>query len=186
MQARKLNLGSGSDIKQGWINLNIVQLPGVDAVHNIEDLPLPFADNSFDEILAQDILEHVDYIPVLKDLHRILAPGGRLRIRVPHYTSRNNYTDPTHKKRFSVSTFDYFAKGTYIWEHRRNEFYVDFVFERIENLRLNFDKKSSRLLVYNYFFEWLFNLTPRQRVFYELTGLSWLFPASDITVELVK
>ena len=121
MTRKKLNLGSGSDTKDGWVNLNIVALPGIDVVHDIEKLPLPFEKDTFDEIVAQDILEHVDYVPVLKDLHRILADGGKLHIRVPHYTSRNNYTDPTHKKRFSVSTFDYFAKGTYIWEKHRNE-----------------------------------------------------------------
>ncbi len=120
---RKLNLGCGTDIKEGWVNLNIVQLPGVDVVHDIEKLPLPFADNSFDEILCQDILEHVEYIPVLKDIHRILASGGKVHIRVPHFTSRNNFTDPTHKKRFAVTTFDYFAKGTYIWNHRSGDFF---------------------------------------------------------------
>ena len=136
--------------------------------------------------MCRDILEHVDYVPVLKDLYRTLSPGGKLHVRVPHYTSRNNYTDPTHKRRFSVSTFDYFSKGTYIWERRRGEFYFDFAFSRLENLRLNFDKSSSRVLFYNRFIEWIFNLTPRQRVFYEMTGLSWMFPAADITVTLVK
>ena len=185
-RARKLNIGSGSDVRGGWINLDRTNQPGIDVVHDIEDLPLPFEDNSFDVVECRDILEHVDYIPVLKDIYRILAPGGKLHVRVPHYTSRNNYTDPTHKKRFSISTFDYFAKGTYIWKHKQGEFYFDFAFSRLENRRLNFDKSSSRVLVYNHLVEWLFNLTPRQQVFYEMTGLSWLFPAADITVTLVK
>ena len=27
----RLNLGAGSDLKEGWINHDIVQLPGIDA-----------------------------------------------------------------------------------------------------------------------------------------------------------
>jgi predicted SAM-dependent methyltransferase len=46
----KLNLGCGKDIRKGWTNLDCVNLPGVDIVHNINYLPLPFNDNEFDEI----------------------------------------------------------------------------------------------------------------------------------------
>jgi len=183
---KKLNLGSGSDIKEGWINVNIVPLPGVDVVHDIEKLPLPFADNSVSEVLCRDILEHVEYLPVLKDIHRILAPGGRVHIRVPHFTSRNNFTDPTHKKRFAVTTFDYFAKDTYIWNRRRGEFYFEYAFSRLEDLRINFDKKSSRFFLYNRLVEKYVNSSARRREVYEMSGFCYLFPASDITVTLVK
>ena len=109
---KKLNLGSGKDIKDGWVNLDSAKLPGVDIVHDIEKLPLPFGDNEFNEILCQDILEHIEYIPVLKDIHRILKKGGKLTIRVPHFTSKSNFIDPTHKKRFSIYTFEMFCKNS--------------------------------------------------------------------------
>ncbi|HCD53350.1 MAG TPA: hypothetical protein DEQ34_12945, partial [Balneolaceae bacterium] len=96
----KLNLGCGNDIREGWVNLDIAPLPGVDVVHNLEELPLPFEDEEFDHIRAQDILEHLEYIPLLKEIHRILKPGGTISIRVPHFTSRYNFNDPTHKKMF--------------------------------------------------------------------------------------
>src|SRR3989344_2394548 len=102
---KKLNLGSGRDIKKGYINLDLHKLDGVDVVWDIEKLPLPFKDGEFDEILCQDILEHVEYIPVLRELHRILKPRGRLLNRVPHFTSRNNFGDPTHRRMFSIKTF---------------------------------------------------------------------------------
>src|SRR4051812_1511318 len=75
MVLKKLNIGCGTDTKEGWVNLDAAGLPGVDVVHDIEKLPLPFADDSFDEILAQDVLEHVEYVPVLQDLRRILKKG---------------------------------------------------------------------------------------------------------------
>lgn len=44
-------------------------------------------DASYDLIFLHDVLEHLPReatIPVLRELHRILAPGGRLQIRVPN------------------------------------------------------------------------------------------------------
>lgn len=47
-------------------------------------LVLPFADNSFDRIIASEILEHVpDDLGVMAELFRVLRPGGRLAATVP-------------------------------------------------------------------------------------------------------
>ena len=46
---------------------------------------LPFADASFDKVLATEVLEHVDDDRrALAELHRVLRPGGLLAISVPH------------------------------------------------------------------------------------------------------
>ena len=42
---KKLNLGCGTDIKKGYINLDVAKLDGVDVVHDINRLPLPFKEN---------------------------------------------------------------------------------------------------------------------------------------------
>jgi len=94
MHLNKLNVGCGRNIKKDWVNLDIANLPGVDVVHDIEKLPLPFDDEQFEEIRCDNVLEHVDYIPVLQDLHRILSAGGHLKIRVPHFTCLL-YTSPS-------------------------------------------------------------------------------------------
>lgn len=44
-------------------------------------------DSSFDVIFFHDVLEHLPRevtIPILREFHRILAPGGRLQVRVPN------------------------------------------------------------------------------------------------------
>ncbi|MGB5759813.1 MAG: methyltransferase domain-containing protein [Acidimicrobiales bacterium] len=47
-------------------------------------LNLPFADASFDRIIASEVLEHVpDDLAVMAELLRVLAPGGRLAATVP-------------------------------------------------------------------------------------------------------
>jgi SAM-dependent methyltransferase len=49
---------------------------------------IPFADNSFDAAVSADVLCHaaVDPPAALKELHRILRPGGRLVLNLPAYT----------------------------------------------------------------------------------------------------
>ena len=81
----RVNLGCGTDIRSGWVNLDSAPLPGVDVVHAIGDGPLPFADESVDEVLAKDVLEHVELIPAMQELHRVLRPGGRLLVTVPFH-----------------------------------------------------------------------------------------------------
>ena len=184
---KKLNIGCGVDVKKGWINLDSIRIPGVDIVHDIEKLPLPFRTEEFDEILCQDVLEHVDYIPVLKDIHRILKKGGLLRIRVPHFTSKNNFVDPTHQRMFSVDTWDFFVASKAASKHIEKEraYYFDFAFEKKSCCCITFEK-SSRIFFYNRVAEWLFNISPRMQSFYESTFLSRLFPAENIIVELIK
>ena len=104
----KLNLGCGDDLRPGYINCDCVQLPGVDQVVDL-DRPIPFADDSVDEIILIDVLEHVDDIlKTMEELHRVLKKGGRLIIRVPYWNSWCTVTDPTHQRGFHEFFFDFF------------------------------------------------------------------------------
>jgi SAM-dependent methyltransferase len=171
---RKLNIGCGRDIKDNYVNLDIANLEGVDVVHNLEQLPLPFSDDHFEEILCKDVLEHVEYIPLLKELHRILKKDGKLVIRVPHFTSWNNFGDPTHKKQFSHSTFGFFVKS-----NQDRSYYFDFTYERVDDCKITFNRM--------YFWAaWLINAHPTCRHIYESTFIRNLIPAQNIEVILVK
>jgi SAM-dependent methyltransferase len=47
---------------------------------------LPFADASFDRIICTETLEHVEDVgQTLGELARVLKPGGRLAVSVPHF-----------------------------------------------------------------------------------------------------
>ena len=49
-------------------------------------LVLPFADNSFDQVICSEVLEHiVDYQGVLQEIKRVLKPGGLFAVSVPRY-----------------------------------------------------------------------------------------------------
>lgn len=176
----KLNLGCGKDIRQGWLNLDCVPLPGVDIVHNLEEVPFPFNNDSLDEVMCNDVLEHLDYILVLREIHRILKPGGKVTIKVPHFTSSDAFSDPTHKKYFTVHTFEYFAKNT---SRSNYNYYFDFVFSSLEGVRINFLKRPAYF--YNSMLEQLINSNSKLQTFYEKSPLR-IFPAWNLDVILVK
>jgi SAM-dependent methyltransferase len=47
--------------------------------------PLPFSDGAFDDVIASLVLHYLeDWRPVLGELRRVLTPGGRLIVAVPH------------------------------------------------------------------------------------------------------
>lgn len=183
MELNKLNIGCGNNILPGWINLDISALPGVDIVHDVEKLPFPFFDEQFDEILCQDILEHVEYVPILRDIYRIMKKGGALAIRVPHFTSKHNFIDPTHKKMFSINTFDFFVKDSF--QQYGRGYYFDFAFTSCREAKIVFEHDSPVFFL-NPLVEKLVNSSPRMQKIYESTSLSRLFPACNILVTLVK
>ena len=107
---KRLNIGCGADGKEGYINLDIAKLKGVDVVHDLQKLPWPFKDNEFDYINAEQILEHLNDIPsILIELWRVTKAGGKIHIEVPHYASPGAWFDLTHKHPFGWMSLDYMA-----------------------------------------------------------------------------
>ena len=96
-----LDIGCGSAKHPGAIGLDISADTDADVVHDLDDLPLPFEDSSFDQVLMQDVIEHVaEPIRVMEDLHRICRNGARIQLRTPHFSSALAYGDPTHRHYF--------------------------------------------------------------------------------------
>lgn len=108
---RRANLGSGKDIRPGYVNVDDKALRGVDVLADLARFPWPFRDNAFHEIIAVHVLEHLpNTIRVMEEIHRITAPGATVTIEVPHYKHSNAYKDPTHVRFFTEESFDYFGK----------------------------------------------------------------------------
>ena len=136
----KLNLGAGLDIKEGHVNLDGVKLQGIDVVHNLNKFPYPFEDNTFDEVRASHVIEHLkDLINTMEEIHRIAKPNAKIVIKVPYFAWSLAQGHPTHMKMFSLGSFYYFDKEC--WE-KYSEKYSDKFFKQ-EKAILRFKKEGD-------------------------------------------
>lgn len=85
------------------MGLDISPDTAADVVHDLDVFPYPIESGSFDQILMQDVIEHVaEPIRLLEELHRIARPGARIQLRTPHFSSVLAYGDATHRHYFST------------------------------------------------------------------------------------
>lgn len=91
----KLNIGAGSTVIDGFTP--------IDRKLGQEAYPLPYEDNSVDEVRASHILEHFSFreaIDAIKDWIRVLKPGGKIRIAVPDYEKIHDVAQHDEKWQF--------------------------------------------------------------------------------------
>lgn len=90
----RLHIGCGDRILQGWVNLDISNHfydkdEETDTVTGFGDARcLEYPENSIDEIYASHILDHIsrrDLDDTLSNWHRVLKPGGILRLAVSDF-----------------------------------------------------------------------------------------------------
>jgi predicted SAM-dependent methyltransferase len=97
----KIDLGCGPNKKAGYKGMDILPLPGVDYVVDIEKGFGFIADNSVDEFYTSHFLEHVNNLElILSEIYRTLKPGGICRVFVPHFSHTYYYSEYTHKRVF--------------------------------------------------------------------------------------
>lgn len=116
--ATRLNVGCGRDIREGWVNIDGADLPGIDFTVDLDDCaatPLPLPEDHFQEMEMIHVLEHLRYpLPLMQELWRVSAPGGRLFVKVPHAGHDDAWVDPTHVRALTPHTFTYFAQPKYV------------------------------------------------------------------------
>lgn len=82
-----------------------------DVVCDLDRFPYPFADSSFDRVLAIHVIEHVvDVIRTVEEFHRLVRAGGTVRIETPHYSDFSSFCDPTHRWHLNSFSFRYFGE----------------------------------------------------------------------------
>ncbi|HEY3759889.1 MAG TPA: methyltransferase domain-containing protein [Solirubrobacteraceae bacterium] len=163
-----LDIGCGSAKTPGAVGLDISADTDADIVHDLDAFPYPIADSSFDQILLQDVLEHVaEPIRLFEELHRIARPGARIQLRTPHFSSVLAYGDPTHRHYFSTLAIRSLAEP-------RFEHYTAVRFRTIHvSLDLWLPFRAIGL-------GWLANRVPETYEKY----LAFRFPAMNIRAEL--
>jgi SAM-dependent methyltransferase len=117
-----LSLGSSANHsfdpngKQQWINLDMNPKAKPDVIHNLNELPLPFADDMFDCVLATHIFEHLEktqWVKVVADIHRILKPNGTMIAVTPHGSSDVALGMAQHKQAFFECTWNTIRAESY-------------------------------------------------------------------------
>lgn len=82
---RKLNLGSGTDPREDYLNIDMNAWNRPDLLADVRELGFLPA-GYYDEVLAQDVLEHLPRTQTLSALvhwNRLLKSGGVITIRAP-------------------------------------------------------------------------------------------------------
>ena len=94
---KKLHLGCGEIKKEGYVNVDWKDSTNPDVVYDLNKLPYSFGSNTFEVIEAIHVLEHLDKpFEVMRELHRILKPEGKLLIKVPHFSRGFSHAEHAH------------------------------------------------------------------------------------------
>jgi SAM-dependent methyltransferase len=116
-----LDVGCGVNKTPGSIGLDNNPRAAADVNHDLAEIPYPFADNEFDLVVANHVVEHVpDVMAFIGELHRVTRSGGRIRLLTPHYTNPDWANDPTHRNHINSYTFNTFLPGRQVFD-----FYTD-------------------------------------------------------------
>jgi SAM-dependent methyltransferase len=108
-----LDVGCGNAKIPGALGIDAVAGTQADIVHDLNRIPWPVADDAFDVVRLWSVLEHLDdTLAVLHEVHRVARKDAVVIIGVPHFSSANSYTDPTHRHHFSGRFLDYLIPGT--------------------------------------------------------------------------
>lgn len=103
----KLNLGSGEDYMEGWVNVDRNKKYKADIYFDLNTIPYPIEENKVDEIVANMVLEHLNNpIGILKEFERICKDGAKISIIVPHATTYANFSSFDHRANFTESSFN--------------------------------------------------------------------------------
>lgn len=164
-----LNLGCGNKRLDDAVNLDLTPDTSPDVVHDLNQTPWPFEAGRFDTVLAYDVLEHVDdIVAAMEEIHRVCRDGAIVKITVPHFSSGNAFTDPTHRHYFSWFSYHYFTGESAF------SFYTRKRFRRVRTQLIFYPSLVNRVV---------WRLANRNPQSYERRW-AWMFPAWYLYFEL--
>ena len=178
-----LDVGPGVRKYPGSIGIDRLKLSTVDIVHNIEEIPWPIEDNTFDLVFCSHVLEHVRNLEgVMKEIYRILKPSGVVDITCPHFSNRTAFTDPTHVRFIGFCTFDFFCQGSYSERWSNFVKYYDTDFIMLEQKFHFVRRRPPQRLKFLKLFDPFVNAFP---IVYE-RFFAFIFPSTELIFKLQK
>lgn len=121
----KLNLGCGHRKKDGYLNIDRDPLCKPDRVVDLETTPWPFEQDTFTEIVADHVLEHLGeststWLKIWQEIWRVSRDGAVIHITVPHPRHDNFMVDPTHVRPIFPGTIAMFDQTRNIRDHEND------------------------------------------------------------------
>jgi len=108
-----LDFGAFHRPTEGFQSVDMREGENVDIVTDLTK-KFPWPDNSVGVIRAVDFLEHIeDKMHTIKEIHRVLAPGGMLLSMTPSTDGRGAFQDPTHVAYYNEHSFWYYCRKQY-------------------------------------------------------------------------
>ena len=109
--------------KDEWVDLvtlDIMSEVDPDVLWDLHHLPLPFEDETFEEVHAYEVLEHVGqqgdwktFFAQFEEFHRILKPGGHFFATTPMWDSLWAWSDPGHTRIISAGSINFLDQSQY-------------------------------------------------------------------------
>jgi SAM-dependent methyltransferase len=94
-----LYIGGAGRTVEGYVNLDLLAMPGVDVAADAARLPFP--PGMFQRVECDAVLEHVrDPREVMREIERVLAPGGYAHVVAPFCHPFHEY--PKDYRRFTL------------------------------------------------------------------------------------
>lgn len=182
-----LELGCGANKRiENAIGIDAIDYAGVDIVGDAMEILKSFPDGSVDAVHSYHFFEHLpDVSTMLDEIARIVKPGGRMEVVVPHFSNPYFYSDYTHRSFFGLYTFSYLAHDR-LFSNRVPTYNKAQLFS-LEAVDLGF--KSPRPFYGRYLLKRLIgvflNSCSYMQEFYE-ENLCYLFPCYEIRYRLVR
>ena len=128
---------------------------------------LPFKNDSVEEIIAEHVFEHINnFVPLMAEIHRVCKPGVKICIKTPYFSHESAFSNVTHVRFFTYTTFDLFQKGhCQHWQGVGDFKIIKKELKWRPNIFWILNKSEFLIKIYQNFF-------------------CWIFPAYELIVEL--
>jgi ubiquinone/menaquinone biosynthesis C-methylase UbiE len=163
-----LHIGCGENKIPGAVGMDRFD---TDVTHDLEQIPWPFEDNSFDVVVAHSVLEHLTpFVSIMEEIHRVCK--DRVVICVPYFRSLHAYHDPTHIHFFTHKSMDCVLENApYHYTDKRFKL-VGFWYGWPQPSRNPVAKLfKSFIHAYPDFYEQYLSILPVQALFWELSKI---------------
>ena len=111
---RIIDIGCGRKKIAGSVGIDTSTMSDADIFLDLNSDSLPFDDESVDFAYSSHTLEHLSkdgFFNVMREVYRVLKPGGQFNVVVPYFTVQSNFANPFHNNDlcFNEHSFRFFS-----------------------------------------------------------------------------